>query len=101
MAAVVAGPADLRAWSEQSSRLADIAIALPEMDSVGAEPLGQRHAVVNDERHLGVGADSLQRLGQPRELVFVHVLDAQLERRCDAQLERGLEAVGKRTADLL
>ena len=60
----------------------------PKMHAVGAEPLRERHAVVDDERHVSVGADALQRLGEPRQLVLVHVLDPQLERGGDARLQR-------------
>jgi hypothetical protein len=63
VAAVVAGPADLRRRPEQRPRFAHVPVALPEMHTVRAEPLRQRHAVVDDERHLSVGADALQRLG--------------------------------------
>ena len=51
------------------------------MHAVGAQPLGQRDAVVDDERDVGVGADPLQRLGQPRELMLVDVFYPELERR--------------------
>ena len=101
MAAVVAGLADLRRRAEQRARLADVAVALAEVDAVGTEPLGKRHAVVDDERHVRIGADALQRLGEPRELMLVDVLDAQLEGRRDAGLDRGLEPVRKRAADVL
>ena len=80
---------------EQRPRLANVAVALAEMDAVGAEPLGQRHAVVDDERDVRVGADALQRLGEPRQLVLVDVLHAQLERGGDARLKRRLQAIGK------
>ena len=80
---------------EQRPRLADVAVALAEVHAVGAEPLGQRHAVVDDEGDVRVGADALQRLGEPRQLMLVHVLDPKLECRGEARLERGLQAVGK------
>ena len=92
MAAVVAGPADLRAGAEQRARLADVAVGLAEMDAVGAEPLGQRHAVVDDERGVVIGADPLQRLGEARQLMLVDVLDAQLERGDRPAAERRLQA---------
>ena len=43
------GDADLRGGAEQGARLARIAVALAEMDAVGADPLRQRHVVVDDE----------------------------------------------------
>ena len=79
MAAVVAGAADLRAGTEQRPRLADVAVALAEVHAVGAEALGQRHAVVDDEGDVGIGADALKRLGESRQLMLVDVLHAQLE----------------------
>jgi hypothetical protein len=81
MAAVVTGSADLRAGPEQRPRFAHVAVRLAEMHPVRADPLGQSHAVVDDECDVGVGADALKRLGQPSELMLAHVLDAQLERR--------------------
>ena len=88
------GPSSARASRTSPSRLA-------EVDAVGAEPLGQRHAVVDDERDVGVGADPLQRLGEPRQLMLVDILDPQLERRDRAAAERRLQPVGKRAADVL
>ena len=41
-----------RALAEQRARLARVAVALPEMDPVGAARLGQVHAVVEDEGDL-------------------------------------------------
>ena len=89
------------AGPEQRPRLADVAVALAEMDAVGAEPLGERHAVVDDERDVGVGADALQRLGEARQLMLVDILDPQLEGGRDARLERGLQPVGEGPADVL
>ena len=57
MAAVVAGDADLRARAEQPPRLSRIAVALPQMHAVRAEPLGQRHVVIDDEGDVMLGAD--------------------------------------------
>jgi len=65
MATVVAGLADLRRWAEQSPRPFYVAIALAEMHAVRAEPLRQRNAVVEDERDIGIGANPLQRFGEP------------------------------------
>src|SRR3546814_9145070 len=66
MAAVVAGDADLRRGAEQRARLARVAIVLPEMDAVGAEPFGEADAVVDDERHVARAADFPERLGKAR-----------------------------------
>ena len=101
MATVVTGPADLRAWAEQSTRLADVAVRLPEMHAVGAKPLRQSHAVVDDERDVGVSADSVQRFGKAGELMLLDLFNPQLESRRDARLERCLEAIRERAADVL
>jgi hypothetical protein len=101
MAAVMAGPADLGTRAEQRTRFANAAVTLPEMHTVGAEPFGQRHAVVDDEGDVRVGADALQRLGEPRQFVLRNVLDPQLERGCDPWSERRPQPIGKRPADLL
>src|SRR3569623_691134 len=95
VAAVVTGHADLRLGAENRTRLARIAVVLAEMDTVRAEALGQRDAVVDDERHLAVGADALQRLGERRGLVLADVLDAELERRDRPGIERADEPVGE------
>ena len=98
----MAGHADLHRRAQASARASrGVAVALAEMHAVGAEPLGQADAVVDDERDVGVGADALQRLGQPRQLVLVDVLDAQLERRDRPARERGPQPVGKGAADVL
>ena len=68
---------------------------------IGAKPFRQRHAVIDNERGAGVGADPLQRLGQPRELVLVDALDPQLERRDRPACQRGAQPVGKIVADVL
>src|SRR3546814_16837197 len=81
VAAGVAGYADLRIGAEQTPRLLRIAVALPQMDAVGADPLRQRHLVVDDEGGVVRGADRLQRLGEPRRRVLLDVLDAKLEGR--------------------
>jgi hypothetical protein len=48
-----------------------------------------------------IGADLLQRLGEPRQFMLVLVLDPQLEGSDLSALERRLEAVGKDSADVL
>ncbi len=81
MAAVVAGDPDLGGGAEQGARLARVAVLLAEMHPVGAEPLGQRHVVVDDEGDLMRFADPLQRLGEARRLMPVDLLDPELEGR--------------------
>jgi len=91
----------LRRRSEQGPRLANIAVALPQMHAVRAEALGESHAVVDDEGDIGVGADPLQRLGKPGQLVIAYVLHAQLEGGCDPRLERRPQSVVEWSADVL
>ena len=91
----MAGLADLRDGPEQRARLADVAVGLAEMDAVGAEPLGQRHAVVDDEGDVGVGADALQRLGEPRQLMLATSLTRSWNAAADARLQRRLQPVGE------
>src|SRR4051812_28365756 len=81
MAAVVAGHSDLGGRAEQRPRLPRIAVALAEMDSVGGEPLRQRHVVIDDEGDLVRLADTLERWRESRRLVPVDAFDPELERR--------------------
>ena len=82
MAAVMTGLADLRRRPEQRPRLAHVAVGLPEVHPVGTDALGEAHAVVDDEGDTRVGADALQRIGETRKLMLVHVLHPKLEGRC-------------------
>ncbi len=95
MAAVVAGLADLRRRPEQGARLPNVAVGLAEVHAVGAEPFGQRHAVVDDERDLGLGANALQRLGETRELM----LGTSLTRSWKAEATPGSSAAFKRSGN--
>ena len=97
----MAGPADLRGGAEQRPRLAHVAVTLAQMRPVGADPPGKRDRVVDDEGDLGIGADALQRLGEARERVFVHVFDAKLEGGGGPRLQRRLQSIGKDPSDLL
>jgi len=101
MPTVVAGPADLCRRSKQGPRFANVAILLAEMDAIGAEPLGQRHAVVDDECGTGVGAEPLQGLGQAGKLMLADVFHAHLESSHRPRCQGGLKPVGKPAADLL
>jgi len=101
MAAVVAGPADLHIRTQKRARFADVAVGLAEVEAVGTEALGKRHAVVDDERHLIIGADSLQRFGEAGELVLFDVLHAQLKGARDPRLQGRAEPVGEAPADIL
>ena len=65
------------------------------MNAVGVDPLGQADAVVDDEGDVGVGADALQRLGEPRQLMLVDIFHPQLERRDRPAGQRCLQPVGE------
>src|SRR3546814_18316984 len=85
-------------WSSDvcsSDLLARVAIVLPEMDAVGAEPFGEADAVVDDERHVARAADFQERLGKARRLMLIDLFDAELERRHRPGIERAGEPLGK------
>ena len=63
--------------------------------------LHARMLVVDDERNIRIGTDALQRLGEPCQLVVVHVLHPKLECHGEARLKRRLQAVRKRYANVL
>ncbi len=95
------GLADLRRWAEQPPRLAHIAVALAEVDTVSAQTPGERHAVIDDEGDAGVSANALQRLGEARELMLIDVLHPKLEGGGNPWLERCPQPVRKCSADVL
>src|SRR6476619_1418886 len=70
------------------------------MDTIRTKALGQSHAVVDDEGDAGVGADALEGLGEPRQLMLVNVLYSQLESGRDPLLARGLQAIREAAADV-
>ena len=96
----MAGDADLRLAPERIARFFHAAVGLAEMDPVGAQPLGQRDAVVDDEAAIAIGADPPQRLGERRGGVIVEPLHAELERGDLSAVERAGEPVGKGAADI-
>ena len=88
-------------WAQDCARLARIAVGLAEMHAVGIKPLGQADAVVDDECDVMVGADPLQRIGQPGQLMAVDVLHPELECRDRPARQRRLQPVGEIAADIL
>jgi hypothetical protein len=94
MAAGVAGDADLRLATEDVARLAHAAVVLAKVDSVGAEALCQRDAVVDDERNVTRAADRLQRPGEARCLVLVDAFHTELERATGPQRARARASQG-------
>ena len=65
----MAGDADLHLWAEDFAGLPRIAIALPQMHTVGAEPLRQRDAVVDDEGDVAIGAERLRSAVEAKPIV--------------------------------
>lgn len=87
--------------AEQPSRLANIAITLAEVDSIGADAFCKCHAVIDDEGYARVRTDALQRLRYSCELLVIDAFHAELEGACKSRLERSLQALRKGAADLL
>ena len=98
--AVVTRYPDLRIGAEFRARLARVAIVLAEMDAVRTDALGERDAVVDDERDLAIRAHTLERIGERRGLVLVDALDAKLERRDRRGIERPRQPLGEPAADV-
>src|SRR5690606_13562684 len=91
MPAIMAGDADLRGRPQNVPRLTRIAIPLSQMHTIGAEALGERDAVIDDEGDIALGAELLQRRSQARDAVLVESLEAQLKGGDRATVECGLE----------
>ncbi len=79
--AVMAGHADLHFWPQYLARLSRVAVPLPQMHAIRAQPLGQRDAVVDDKGDLPLRAQLLQRLGREGDRVLIQALQPQLKRR--------------------
>lgn len=79
MAAIVAGDTDLRVGPEDRPRVARVAVMLPKMDAVGTQPFGQPDTVVDDERDIQIGTNSLNRSGQSSNGMVVDALQPKLE----------------------
>lgn len=91
----MAGDPDLRLAPERRARFAHITVGLAEMHPVRPQPLGQRDAVVNDERAIVRRADLLQRAGELSRLVLIDPLDPELERGDRRGGQRAIEPGGK------
>src|SRR3546814_17973341 len=91
--------ADLRVRPEQAPCLLWIAVAMPQMDAVGAQPLRQRHVVVDDEGGAVRGADRPERFGQPRRFMLVDALDPKLKGRDRRGRKRLLDPRSKNHAN--
>ena len=72
MATVVACLADLRRGAKKRPRLPYVTVLLPEVNAVRTDALCKSHAVIDDERHVSIGADTLKRLRAPGKLVLVN-----------------------------
>src|SRR3546814_17247437 len=69
------------------------------MDAVGAQPLRQRHVVVDDEGGAVRGADRPERFGPPRRFMLVDALDPKLKGRDRRGRQRLFEPRGTIAAD--
>jgi hypothetical protein len=98
---VMAGDPDLRLGPKQRPPWPNVSILLAQMDAIGADPLRQLHAVVNDESHASVATNSLERLGDRRKLVFGDVLHSKLEGDRKPRFERRLQTLREAASDLL
>ena len=70
------------------------------MHPIRPQPLRQRDGVIDDERHVALGADRLQRLSQPRRRMLIDVLHPELKSRHRPRVERRREPVGKAAGDV-
>jgi hypothetical protein len=95
MTAVVTGNANLCVAAKQFSRLAHIAITLPQMHTVSFQALGQSNAVVHDKRDVMRSANGLQRLRKSRRFMLIQFFNPKLERRDGASGQGSLKMCGK------
>lgn len=75
----MAGHTNLCLAAKLLSRFAYIAVTLPQVHTVGTQPLGERYRIVNNESHLMRSANRLQWLGQGCGFVLVKALYPELE----------------------
>lgn len=96
----VAGDADLRFPTESLARLANIAIALPEVNPIGMQPLGERNRVVHDEGTVLRRANLLERRGQSCRLMLIDPLHPELECRNRSGSQSALEPLRETAANV-
>ena len=99
VAAVVAGHADLCVLAENFAGFARVAVVLTEMNAVCAQALGEANAVVDDERHVSIGAHPLKWRSQRRNSMVVDALQPKLEGGNRPITERPDELLGKGGVD--
>ena len=75
-------------------------VTLPQMHAIGAQPLGQRDIVVDDEGDVKFVAYRLQRRGEPGRFRQIHIFYAKLKGRDRSGLQRFAQPVGKGSADV-
>ena len=100
MAAGVTGYANLCLAPQTLARLVDQPVLLPQMNAVGTQSPGQCDAVVDEERAVGIPANSLEWLGELGRFVLVDPFDAELECRDWPRPKRTCQPIGKGTADI-
>lgn len=100
VAAGVTGNPDLRLTPQPLARFGHQAVFLPQMHAIRAQSPGQRDAVVDDERAVGIAANPLERLGELGRLVLVDPLDPKLKRRNRPRPQRTRKALGEWAANI-
>lgn len=96
----MAGHADLRLATEPLAGFFHRSVILPQMNAIGAQPLGQADRIVDDEGHFARCTDCLERRSQPRGFVFVDALHAELEGRDRTGIKCAGQPLGKVAADV-
>ena len=86
---------DLGVWPQKVARIYRVPITLPQMDAIGANPLGKAHVVIDDESHISLPAKSKKRLSQPSRFMLINAFDTKLERRHRTGIERFSQAGGE------
>ena len=71
------------------------------MNTIGAQPLRKRNAIIDDERDLSVGANTLKRLGETRYFVLRLALHAQLKGCNGLDVGNGFQPLGEVPAHVL
>src|SRR5215213_4967560 len=77
------------------------AVLLAEMHSIGTQPLGEGHAVIDDEGDPRVRADALQGLCKTRELMLRNIFHSELEGGDYLILRSGLQPIREGAAHVL
>ncbi len=74
MPAVMACHANLGVFTQHVPGFARITVFLAKMHTIRTHPLGKGNAVIYDERNIKIHAKTLNRLCDPRNSMFFHIL---------------------------